>query len=425
VATSFSRLRGWLNRRRRHGAISFLDVKNQMGQTQVVADSSVLSHEDVVTLNRLPLESGLSLLGAWRTFNGVQEFRVMQVESTYPASMTTARPSVATPKPLVAGMAIDQTLKERHLQIRNPITVAALKARHRVHSFIADWLRNEGYVEIHAPILTQLPLYEDKTAIGISVHGQDLFLTQCVGYYLEAAVHGLERVYNIGPSFRAEDSKSPRHLVEYWHVKVEAAWFDINNIIEFSERLVTAASEYVVTHCRDLAADMKTNLTPVPSRPFDQISYREVIRQVRRAGGDVKFGDHIGPREEALLWEFSDRPFWVVGNPRSLEPFPYRIDPCDPEVTITADLVIPAGYGELLGVAEKITDEDELTERMLEKHKDPDGMYRWLVDIRRYGCVPHCGMGMGFERLLRWLFQARHVRDFVAFPRIFGRPYWP
>jgi asparaginyl-tRNA synthetase len=175
------------------------------------------------------------------------------------------------------------------------------------------------------PRLTQLPLYEDKTAIDLRVHGQDLFLTQCVGYYLEAAVHGLERVYNIGSSFRAEDSKSPRHLVEYWHVKVEVAWCNINSIIEFSERLVTAASEYVATHCRDLAADMKTNLTPVPSRPFDQISYRpdfisarfhigqisyrEIIQQIRRAGGDVKFGDHIGPKEEALLWEFFDRPF--------------------------------------------------------------------------------------------------------------------
>lgn len=137
MAKSFSRLRGWLNGRRRHGAISFLDLKNQMGQTQVVAESSVLSREDVVTLNHLPLESFLSLLGAWRTLNGVQEFRVVQVESIYPAPTTIARLGVKMPKPLVAGMAIDQMLKDRHLQIRNPITVAALKARHRVYNFIA------------------------------------------------------------------------------------------------------------------------------------------------------------------------------------------------------------------------------------------------------------------------------------------------
>lgn len=170
---------------------------------------------------------------------------------------------------------------------------------------------------------------------------------------------------------------------------------------------------------------MKTNLAPVPSMPFDQISYREAIQQIRRAGGDIKFGDHIGPQEGALLRECFDRPFWVVGNPRSIEPFPYRIDPRDPDVTITADLVIPTGYGELLGVAEKIADEDELIERMLEKHQAPDGVYRWLVDIRCYDCVPHCGIGNGVRVPTAVAVSGTARSRVCRLSANLGRSYWP
>jgi asparaginyl-tRNA synthetase len=377
----------------------------------------------MAAVRSLQPESGMTLRGEWHTEKGTKEFQVTQIVDIFPAVLTVVPPSKIAPEPHLTGEALNNYLTNRHLYIRSPYALAALKARHRVHNFLVDWLSDNDFTEISAPILTQLPLYDDSTAVSLKLHEQLLYLTQCVGYYLEAAVHGLNKVYNIGPSFRAEDSRSNRHLVEYWHIKVEATWFDRPAIMDFTERLICDVVAYARQYLGDFASQLETSIVDVPSRPFGHLTYREAAGRIQAAGLDFTFGDHIGPREERVF--DSTTPYWIVGNPRSLEPFPYKIDPADHEVTMTADLIMPGGYGELLGVAEKITDQHELLQRMAEKGKDITGAHRWLVDIRNYGCVPHCGMGMGFERLLRWLFQTRHVREFAAFPRLFGRPYWP
>jgi asparaginyl-tRNA synthetase len=319
----------------------------------------------------------------------------------------------------------DHLLANRHLYLRNPTLMAIMRFRHFLMGTVHQWFRERGFLEITAPILTTLPLYDDRSAIELQAGGESAYLTQCVGFYLEAAVHAFERVYNIGPSFRGEESRSKRHLMEYWHIKAEIAWSDFEDIVAIVESLMADVSSRCMEHCDDFA-----KMTGRPFRgvslktPFPRISYREAIALTQKAGHDIEFGQSLGTAEEELLSRSFDGPFWIVGIPRTIEPFPYVIDPEDPAVTRTADLILDRGYGELLGVAEKIASLDELDERLREKQKQL-ARYGWIRELREFGCVPHTGFGLGVERLMRWLLDIPHVRDTIPFPRIFRRRISP
>ncbi len=320
----------------------------------------------------------------------------------------------------------DHLLRNRHLFIRNPKVMAILKFRHLLMGAVHSWFREQGYVEITAPILTPIPLYDDGTAINLDLHGQNVFLTQCVGYYLEASAHAFERVYNIGPSFRGEESRSKRHLMEYWHIKAEATWMSLEEGMNAVEHLVT----YLTQTCRDGQDEVTSWLGTEFNEdalhgPFPRVTYKEVVEILARAGFAFPFGKSLGNDEEVFLSQHFQSPLWVVGVPRSVEPFPYVIDPNDSTLTRTADLIASRGFGELLGVAEKSTTVSELQERMIEKGKWGRSEYDWLVDVRRMGCVPHIGYGIGVERFLRWMLQFEHVRDGIPFPRTFKRQVYP
>lgn len=262
--------------------------------------------------------------------------------------------------------------------------------------------------------------------MSLSFGKEDVFLTQCVGFYLEAAVHAFEKVYNIGPSFRGEESRSKRHLAEYWHVKAEVAFGDIEDIISIVENLIG----HVVAQCQREINAVVSILGGEPpdirwETPFPRISYREAVSILDSSGHTLEFGNSLASAEEELLSGRFESPFWVTGLPRATEPFPYVISPTDPEVTQTADLIADRGFGELLGVAEKITDLTMLDERLAEKGKVDDYRYDWIRELRQFGCVPHIGFGMGLERLIRWLLNIPHVRDTIPFPRIFRRRVYP
>ena len=281
-------------------------------------------------------------------------------------------------------------------------------------------------MEVTAPILTPVPLYEDGSALSLHINGEKVFLTQCVGYYLESAVHAFERVYNIGPSFRGEESRSKRHLMEYWHIKAEAAFGTLEDIITLVEDVIAS----LTNACRACGEETTKVLGTAYSlegcvQPFPRMKYRDAIMYLQKKGCDISFGKGLSSVEEEILSRDYDGPFWIVGIPRVVEPFPYVIDPDDPEVTRTADLIAPRGYGELLGVAEKIVGLPMLQERMKEKGKLDDKRYEWIRELRGFGPVPHIAFGMGVERLMRWLLNIEHVRDAIPFPRTFRRSVYP
>ena len=422
-------LLGWVKSRRGHKNLVFLDVCDSTGFIQVVVDKDQVSNEIFEIAQKIPLESSIRVEGtiAERVKNQITSREI--VAKTIKIIGTASRNLSPQPRSnidIFDSSLADHLLKNRHLYLRNAKVMAILRFRHVVMGVVQQWFRENGFIEITAPVLTPLPLYDDGTAISVTVDDQKIYLTQCVGFYLESAVHAFERVYNIGPSFRGEESRSKRHLMEYWHIKAEVAFGDLEDIISFVESLIS----YTVEHCQSessfLIEALGTGLNiDGLAVPFPRISYRDAVSKLKQQGVQFEFGESLGSDEEAILSSEFQTPFWVTGIPRKIEPFPYVIDQNDIEVTRTADLIASRGYGELLGVAEKITDFSMLEERMKEKGKFGNEQYDWLTELREFGCVPHIGFGMGVERLIRWLLCIPHVRDAMPFPRIFRRRVQP
>lgn len=404
-----------------------MDVTDSTGKIQVVFEEQFVGTAQFEQAQNLAVESAISLSGVIKNHhrNGTKEISVARF---YVVGKVTKQvsPSPRGPVDIFDEKMTDHLLRNRHLYLRNPKVMVILKVRDSLMRHARNWFYENHFMAIDAPILTPVPLYEDDSAMSITVHGEKVFLTQCVGYYLEAAVHAFERVYNMGPSFRGEESRSKRHLMEYWHIKAEAAWMNLDDIIGLVESLIT----YVLTNCKPELSIAGEILGTVPcldglSVPFHRITYEEALQILNKNGQNLEFGKSLGSEEETVLSKIIGKPFWIMGIPRTVEPFPYVIDPADNRVTKVADLIASNGYGELLGTAEKIHDMAMLEERMRDKGKESDPRYDFVRDVHQVGCVPHAAFGMGVERFIRWMLNIPHVRDAIPFPRIFRRKVSP
>ena len=422
-------LLGWVRAKRMHGKVIFLDVCDSTGCIQAVVERARVTAHDFGLARKVTPESSVKVEGILgeriQRSKQVREISAEHIEIIGPAEIQLfpqPRGEIDIFDPRIQ----EQLLNYRHFYLRNEKMMAILRFRHIIMGIIHQWFRSNGFIEITAPILTPTPLYDDRSAISLEIQGQKIFLTQCVGFYLESAVHAFERVYNIGPSFRGEESKSKRHLMEYWHLKAEVAFGNFEDIVSIVENLIS----YVTRRCCEEETESLKILGSAlcadgGNIPYSRISYAEVVPLLQKNGFKFEFGKSLGSEEETFLSEHFQKPFWVIGIPRSVEPFPYVIDSIDPRVTKTADLIATEGYGEILGVAEKIHDPKMLDERMEEKGKLGSPQYEWLRDLRHCGCVPHVGFGMGIERFIRWLLRIPHVRDTIPFFRTFGRRVGP
>jgi len=418
-------LQGWLRSKRQHGKLLFLDVVDSTGVIQAVADGSTFTKEELGAISITPNESGIEVKGKIRVHNGVPEIRLEMFEVVGEATLR-LDPAPRSNFDIFDPNLTDHLLKNRHLYIRNPKIMAILRFRSRVMAIARRWFEKKGFQEFDAPILTPAPLYDNNTAMGINVHGEDVYLSQCAGFYLEAAAHAFERVYNMGPSFRGEESRSKRHLMEYWHIKAELAFGNREDIMGLVEEVIGYITQSCLEECQ---ADLETLGSSLCldglESPFPRISYEEAVVYLKNHGFDATFGLGISTAEEEELSRLYSTPFWIVGIPRSVEPFPYVVDPDDTRVTMVADLIASRGYGELLGVAEKIHDPMMLKERLNEKGKLDDQRYEFVREVHEAGCVPHIAFGMGLERLIRWLLDIPHVRDTIPFPRVVRRNIMP
>ena len=416
--------------RRKHHAMIFLDVCDSTGFIQVVVDRASVGEEVFETAKKISPESAVKVTGCLISTDRPQpysrEIRVHDIQVIGHAAINIS-PHPRSDLDIFDPRLQEQLLDKRHLYLRNERIAAILRFRHVLTAIVHQWFHRNGFMEIHAPVLTPTPLYDDRTPIPVTVHGQNVYLTQCVGFYLEQAVHSFEKIYNMGPSFRAEESRSKRHLMEYWHIKAELAFVDFEDLAAIVEQFVHDITEQCMVEGADLAKTIGTEICRDGlNTPFPRIDYGEAVDLLKAEGCDIEFGKSLGSEEEALLSKrFDGIPFWVVGIPRSIEPFPYVIDSADPRRTKTADLIASRGFGELLGIAEKIHTLPMLDERLAEKGKTGDPRYDWLRELREYGCVPHGGFGMGMERLIRWLLGIPHVRDTIPFHRAFGRKIHP
>lgn len=419
-------LHGWLRSRRRQGKILFLDISDSTGVMQVVVERSAVSQEEFDLASKTALESGALVSGT--LVNGANRPNEIHATSFSVLGEATLR---LDPQPRSDFDPFDerltgQMLDYRHIYLRNPKVMAVLQFRAELMRIVREWFYQNRFMEFDAPILTPTPLYDGKTAMPIKVHGEDLFLSQCAGFYLEAAAHAFDRVFNMGPSFRGEESRSKRHLMEYWHIKAELAFGDREDIMAMVEDVLGHITRECQKRCQPLLATLGTELcTDALKAPFPRITYKDAIVHLQAKGFDTEFGKAISTAEEEKLSKLYQSPFWIVGIPRVVEPFPYVIDQSDPRVTMVADLIASNGCGELLGIAEKIHDPAMLDERLDEKGKLGEPRYQFVRDVHAAGCVPHIAFGMGLERLIRWLLNIAHVRDAIPFPRVVRRRVYP
>lgn len=413
----------WVVFKRDMGGAIFLDLVDSSGKIQAVISKSAESSVFLKAKEITP-ESSIRVKGVikFKPLKSGVEVEVREIEVIGNVSLQVA-PRPRSSFNIFHQRYVDLILTKRHLYLRSEKLMAVLKFRHMFIEIFRDWFRKEGFMEIHAPMLTQLPLYDDDTLFALEFFGEKVFLTQCVAFYLESAVHAFEKVYSINPSFRGEKSRGKRYLAEFWHVKAEIAFADLEDIIAFTENTISYLIQRIVVESRNelqiLEADIDVNrLTKIP---YPRITYSEALERLKAVGVRKEWGKSLSDNNVADLSKAFDTPFWITGNPRSIEPFPYQIDPSNSQVTKTADLIATDGFGELLGVAEKIWQIDELLKRMKEKGKDAEGRYKWYCELRQFGSAPHSGFGMGVERVIRWLLRLHHVRDAIPFPRLFER----
>lgn len=419
---------GWVKSIRKHSKRIFLDVTDSSGTIQAVGSKDKIP-SDIIS----KIRSGMSVKLSGELGSSPKNTLEIKVDNIEIIGDVTSH---VTPEPrkdfnIFDSRFADHVLNNRHLYLRNPRLMAVLKFKSNFIFEIHKWFNEQGFTFIDAPVLTELLLYDDSSAFKLNYPNkgnsmQEVFLSQCCTFQLEAAVHAFEMVYNITPSFRVEPSTTRHHLSEYWHLKAEIAWANLNDLIKFSERMLYNIARNTIRRSKKELETLGVEIDLNKMRPpYKKISYDEALEAINSSGKKLDWGRSIGMDEQKILTQaFGEELLFVEGIPCAAEGFPFRRDPTNDKITLSCDLISPHGFGEILGVAEKITDKKELLERMTEKGKtSPDQLarYQWYVDLREHGCIPHGGVGMGIERAIRYLLKLNHVRDAISFPRLFGR----
>jgi len=318
---------------------------------------------------------------------------------------------------------VDFLLERRHLWLRSSRQVAIMRIRDEIVRAIRDFLHDEGFTLVDTPILTGS--IGESAGTLFETEYFDLgpaYLAQTGQLYVEAAAAALGKVYCFGPTFRAEKSKTRRHLTEFWMVEPEAAWMDSEENMALQERFVTAIVRRVLQHRgADLAAlERDVSKLEAIEPPFDRISYSDAVEVLRQGGSDLEWGSDLGARDETLLVEGRAKPLFVYDYPRGAKAFYMKENPEDPRTVKCNDLLAPEGYGEIIGGSQREDDADRLLERIREERL-PEESYGWYLDLRRYGTFPHSGFGLGLERTVTWICGIEHLREAIAFPRMMTR----
>ena len=411
-------LRGWLYNRRSSGKVHFLLVRDGTGVCQCVAGINDLGAEAFAAADHLGQETSLAVTGIVREDRrapGGRELIVKRIEVIAPAS-----DYPITPKEHGVAFLLDQ----RHLWIRSSRQHAILRVRSEVASACRDFFAERGFVLFDAPILTPTSCEGTTNLFEIDYFGErKAYLTQSGQLYAEAGALAFGKVYCFGPTFRAEKSKTRRHLTEFWMVEPEVAYFNLDDDMRLAEdfvayivaRVLDRRSEELKTLERDLAP-----LERAAQKPYARITYDEAIERLRAKGFEVKWGDDLGGDEETALSNEFSTPLLVHRYPAACKPFYMKRDPARPELALCVDMLAPEGYGEIIGGGQREDDYETLRARILEQQL-PLEPFNWYLDLRRYGSVPHAGFGMGIERAVSWLCGIHHVREAVPFPRMMER----
>lgn len=412
------RLCGWLDNMRSSGKIRFLKFRDGSGRIQAVLSKADVGDELFETAGHMGQEAAIILEGTVKEDSRAPGGYELLVSNLTVVSNAEGYP--ITPK----DHGTDFLMDHRHLWIRSQRQHAILRVRAQVMKSIQDWLDDNGFLRIDTPILTPSACEGTTTLFETKYFENSAFLSQSGQLYNEATAMAFGKVYAFGPTFRAEKSKTRRHLMEFWMVEPEMAYVDMWENMEVQEQMVS----YVVKQCLEhrrreleiLERDLGKLEAIVP--PFPRLHYDEAVKILQENGVDFAWGGDFGGTDETIISEKFDKPVFVHHFPAAVKAFYMKPDPDRPETVLGADMLAPEGYGEVIGGGQRLEDLALLEERIRE-HKLPEEAYSWYVDLRRYGSVPHSGFGLGVERTVTWICGIEHVRETIAFPRTLYRLY--
>ncbi|MCD6344240.1 MAG: asparagine--tRNA ligase [Anaerolineae bacterium] len=426
-------IQGWVYNRTHKGKLVFLLVRDGYGFVQCVAFQKDLPPEIFETLVHIPQESSVRISGVVRA-----DKRAPGIPSGYEIGVTGLEvvQAVAEEYPIsLKEHGVDFLLDRRHLWIRTQRQWAILRVRATIVAAIHEWLGEHGFIHIDTPILTPAAGEGTTTLFEVDYFGEPTYLAQTGQLYNEANIFAFGKVYCFGPTFRAEKSKTRRHLTEFWMVEPEAAFCDLNELMEIEEQFISYIVQRVL---RDRAAELSvlgrdTRMLEKVVSPFPRISYDEaleIITQIREETDDpalkkqlqITWGNDLGSPHETELTQRFDKPVFVYGYPTEAKAFYMEPWPGRPEVSKSVDLLAPEGYGEIIGGSERISDPDLLLQRIHE-HGLPEEAFRWYIDLRKFGSVPHSGFGLGVERTVTWICGLDHIRETIPYPRTLKRVY--
>jgi asparaginyl-tRNA synthetase len=422
-------LKGWVNQKRSQGKIKFLILRDGSGYLQCVAFVSDVSPELFDTVDRVTLESSISVSGTVREDKrapggyelALDELQIIHLaDDDYPI------------QPKEHG--VDFLFDRRHLYLRSRTPHAVLRVRHELIRACRDFFNDNGFVLIDSPELTPAACEGTTTLFETDYFGQRAFLTQSGQLYLEPACMAFGRVYCFGPTFRAEKSKTRRHLTEFWMIEPEVAFLELSGLLELAEQFVSYIVARVLDRCEEPLKHLERDRSKLEAiqAPFPRLTYAEASdclttpeaqAKMKEAGAPLfRAGSDFGSFDETVLTAESDRPVMITHWPAEIKAFYMQPDDEQPSTVRCVDMLAPEGYGEIIGGSQRIHDHDLLLER-IRQHDLPVKAFQWYLDIRKYGSVPHSGFGMGIERCVTWICGIPHLREAIPYPRQIHRIY--
>jgi asparaginyl-tRNA synthetase len=415
------KLQGWLYNLRESGKLLFPIFRDGTGIIQGVV-SQKDQPESFEALKGLTQESSVEVTGmihAEPRAPGGFEIRITGVN-------VVQRVSDSDPYPIqLKEHGVDFLLDKRHLWIRTPRQAAILRIRAQAIRSARNYMDDQGYTLTDAPIFTPAACEGTTTLFEVDyIDEQKAYLTQSGQLYVEATAAALGKVYCFGPTFRAEKSKTRRHLTEFWMLEPEAAYAHLDDMMELGEGLVSAIVQGVVKKRRNDLEMLKRDVAALEKvvPPFPRITYEEAIAVLQKSNNPAKFGDDFGGDEETIISKSFDKPVLIHRYPSAMKAFYMAFDPARPDLALNFDMIAPEGYGEIIGGGERLANYDTLVER-LRQNNLPEESFQWYLDLRRYGSVPHAGFGLGLERTVAWICGTEHIREVIPFPRMLYRVY--
>jgi asparaginyl-tRNA synthetase len=411
-------IQGWLYNKRSSGKIRFLLVRDGSAIIQCVVVKNEVSEDVFEKTELLTQETSLRVTGTLvadkRAPIGyelhVKDIEIIQIAKDYPI----------TPKE----HGVDFLMDHRHLWIRSKRQHAILRIRHEIIKAAQDFFNDRDFIKVDSPIFTPNAAEGTTTLFKTDYFGSPAYLTQSGQLYAEAACMAFGRVYCFGPTFRAEKSKTRRHLTEFWMIEPEVAFFDLQDDMQLAEEFVSYIVQTVLKNRKQELETLERDTSRLEkvTPPFPKIHYNEAVEILKKNGVDFTYGDDFGGADETVLSDQFEKPVIVHHYPAEVKAFYMKRDPEEPQFALAMDMLAPEGYGEIIGGSQREDDYDTLLQRIRE-HNLSEEAFKWYLDLRKYGSVPHSGFGLGIERTVAWITGVKHVRETIPFPRLMQRIY--